>query len=92
MSSQNSQETEVSGERPILSAASGCLYATYVIVVSGGLLFVNAIFCLTVFASLPVDHDDQVVARAAQMGFFIVPIVLLLVEWNLYDRVRRLFR
>ena len=85
-------ELEAASERPVASAASGCLYATYVTSVSAGLLFLNAIFCLTVFASLPIDHEDEMVARVGQMFFFIVPIVLLIVEWNLFDRVRRLFR
>ena len=85
-------ETDAASERPIASAASGYLYATYVIVISAGLLFLNAIFCLTVFASLPIDHEDEMNARIGQMFFFIVPIVLLIVEWNLFDRVRRLFR
>lgn len=85
-------DTDAASERPVASAASGCLYATYVIAISASLLFLNAIFCLTVFASLPIDHDNEMNARIGQMFFFIVPILLLIVEWNLFDRVRRLFR
>ncbi len=84
--------SESLAERPVASAASGCLYAAYVVLLSAGLLFLNALFCLTIYAALPKNGDEQIVSRIGQMFFFIAPILLLIVEWNLLDRVQRLFR
>ena len=79
-------------ERPLVNAASGCLYALYVVGISGGLLFLNALFCLTIYPLLPKASSEQVSSRVGQMFYFIVPVLLLVVEWNLYDRIQRLFR
>ena len=84
--------TDTAGERPLTSAASGCLYAGFVVAISAGLLFLNALLCLTVYAVLPKSGDENVIARAGQMFFFIVPVLLLVVEWHLLDRIQRLFR
>lgn len=79
-------------QRPTTAALSGCLYATFVIVLSGGMLFVNAFLCLTIYAALPRVQSEDLAARIGQMFFFVAPVVLMVVEWNLLDRVQRLFR
>lgn len=79
-------------DRPLVNAASGCLYAAYVVAISGGLLFLNALFCLSVYPLLPKANSEEVSSRIGQMFYFIVPVLLLVVEWNLYDRIQRLFR
>jgi hypothetical protein len=83
---------EGDSERPTTSALSGCLYATFVIVLSGGMLFVNAFLCLTIYAALPRVQSEDLAARIGQMFFFVAPVALMVVEWNLLDRVQRLFR
>ena len=80
------------GERPLSNTASGCLYASVVVAVSAGLLFLNALLCLSIYAVLPKQGDQNMIARAGQMFFFVAPIVLLVIEWNLLDRIQRLFR
>ncbi len=87
-----SESTDAAGELPLTSAASGCLYASFVVVVSAGLLFVNALFCWTVYAVFPKPADENVAARIGQMFFFIVPVLMLVIEWHLLDRIQRLFR
>jgi len=80
-----------STQRPTTAALSGCLYATFVIVLSGGMLFVNAFLCLTIYAALPRVQSEDLAARIGQMFFFVAPVALMVVEWNLLDRVQRLF-
>ena len=75
----------------VTGALSGCLYAAFVVAISVGLLFLNALLCLTVYASIP-KPDSASMARVGQLFFFIAPALLLLVEWNLLDRLQRLFR
>lgn len=71
---------------------SGCLYVTFVVAVSAGFMLVNALLCVTIYSAIPKGGDDEVFARGGQLFFFIAPVVLLLVEWNLLDRLQRLFR
>lgn len=79
-------------ERPLASTASGCMYSFYVVALSAGLLFINALLCLTIYAAMPKHRDEQIASRIGQMYFFVVPVILLIVEWNLLDRLQRLFR
>lgn len=81
-----------SGETPLVNITSGCLYAVYVVGLSAGMLFLNALFCLMIYSLLPKPDNEQMASRVGQLFFFIVPLVMLIVEWNLLDRVRRLFR
>ncbi len=88
-----SKETQLASteEHPAVGALSGCLYAVFVIALSGGMLLVNAFLCLTIYAALPKVQSEDIAARIGQMFFFIAPVVLMVVEWNLLDRVQRLF-
>lgn len=79
-------------DRPVQSALSGCLYVTFVVMASVGMLLVNALLCLTIFGAIPKPDNEQLVARVGQLFFFIAPVLLLIVEWNLLDRLQRLFR
>lgn len=83
--------TDSSTERPIASAISGILYAAFVVAMSAGMLFVNALFCLTIYSAIPIPGGEQIASRVGQMFYFIAPILLLVVEWNLIDRLYRLF-
>jgi uncharacterized membrane protein YwaF len=79
-------------ERPLTSALSGCLYALFVVVASVSMLFVNALLCLTIYSAVPKPGNEEIVARIGQLFFFIAPLLLLILEWNLLDRLQRLFR
>ena len=79
-------------ERPVVSVVSGCLYAVIVVALSGGMLFLNALFCLAIYSLLPKVGDEQIASRIGQMIFFVLPLVMLLLEWHLIDRIQRLFR
>ncbi len=83
--------TEAS-ERPAAGLLSGCLYSAFVVSASGAMMLVNAFLCLTIYAALPKHSSQEVASRVGQLFFFIGPILLLIVEWNLLDRVQRLFQ
>ncbi len=78
-------------ERPVRSALSGCLYAAFVVSVSVGLLLVNALLCLTIYAAIPKSGNEALTSRLGQLFFLVVPVLLLFVQWNLPDRLQRLF-
>ncbi len=82
---------ESTSERPFTGAVSGCLYAVAVIALSGGMLLVNAFLCLTVYSAFPKYENEAIEARIGQLFFFVAPVLLMVVEWNLLDRVLRLF-
>ncbi len=79
-------------DRPLQSALSGCLYVAFVVAVSVFLLLVNALLCLTIYGAVPKPDNDALVSRVGQLFFFVAPVLLLIVEWNLLDRLQRLFR
>lgn len=89
---QDQQSLDAVTERPVASVASGCLYAVYVVGLSASMLFVNALICLTVYSALPKPEDEEVASRVGQLFFFTVPLIMLIVEWHLLDRLQRLFR
>jgi uncharacterized membrane protein len=78
-------------ERPMRSALSGCLYVAFVVSVSVSLLLVNALLCLTIYGGIPKSGNEALTSRLGQLFFFVAPILLLLVQWNLLDRLQRLF-
>lgn len=78
-------------QRPLLSTLSVCLYIAFVVSVSVGLLFVNALLCLTIYAAIPKPPSEALATQLGQLFYFVVPILLLLVQWNLLDRLQRLF-
>ena len=82
---QDSQESQLTG------ALSGGLYVLFVICLSGGMMLINAFLCLTIYAAIPKPENEELSARAGQMFFFVAPVLLMLLEWNLLDRVQRLF-
>jgi hypothetical protein len=84
-------ERDSFAQRPVRSALSGCLYVAFVVVVSVALLLVNALLCLTIYGAIPKSGDEDLAARLGQLFFFVAPVLLLIVEWNLLDRLQRLF-
>ncbi|MCA9132145.1 MAG: hypothetical protein KDA45_03290 [Planctomycetales bacterium] len=90
MDATNDRET--AAQRSRRSTVSGCFYALLVIAISVAMLMVNALLCLTIYAAIPKSGDEQVVARIGQLFFFVAPVLLVIVEWDLLDRLQRLFR
>ncbi len=86
------EEYDLITERPIAHLASGCLYAFYIVALSGFMLFFNALVCLAVYSTIPKMAEEQIMSRIGQLIFFTLPLIMLLVEWHLLDRVQRLFR
>ncbi|RMF44648.1 MAG: hypothetical protein D6753_02020 [Planctomycetota bacterium] len=78
-------------DRPLVSAVSAMLYAAYVVAVSSVLLFLNALFALTLFAMLPKSESSELMPRVGQFFYFVVPLLLLIVEWHALDRIHRMF-
>lgn len=72
-------------------AMSSCLYVLFVISLSGGMMLMNAFLCLMIYSALPKFESQEISSRVGQMYFFIAPVLLMVVEWNLLDRVQRLF-
>ena len=89
---QDEEAIDSGRERPLANVASGCLYAFYVVALSAGMLFVNALFCLTIYSAIPKIDDEQFAPRIGQLFFFTVPLIMLVIEWHLLDRLQRLFR
>lgn len=79
-------------ERPLISVTSGCLYAFFVVGLSATLLFLNALACLAAYPYFPSVGDEQIGAKLGQLFFFMVPLIMLIVEWHLIDRLQRMFR
>lgn len=89
---RSSSKDDMFTERPVVSALSGCSYAVFVIGISALMLLVNALFCLTIYSVLPNSANEQIASRVGQLFYFIVPVLLMIVEWNVLDRLGRLFR
>lgn len=87
----------VSSTPTIAPAASSLLYATYVVGVSAMMLIVNSIMCLSAHSALTLfgpewlTKNPTIYPRASQMFYFLAPVVLMVLEWNLLDRIQRLF-
>lgn len=88
----SASELDTVEQRPIVSVTSGCMYAFFVVAFSGAMIFVNALACLAAYPLFPEINNDQIGTRLGQLFFFTVPLIMLLIEWHLIDRLRRLFR
>lgn len=84
-------ETDSFTDRPFASALSGFFYATFVISISIAMLLVNALLCLTIYSAIPDYGPGELSARVGQFFYFVAPVVLMVLEWHLIDRVRRMF-
>jgi hypothetical protein len=79
------------------SSLASCAYATHVVVVSAMMLILNSVLCLSAHSALTLfgpewlTKNPVVQPGASQMFYFIAPVVLMVVEWNLLDRIQRLF-
>jgi hypothetical protein len=79
------------------SAISSCMYAAYVVGVSALMLILNSVLCLSAHSALSLFGPEWLMKnpvvqpRASQMFYFLAPVILMVVEWNLLDRIQRLF-
>ncbi|HBE69088.1 MAG TPA: hypothetical protein DDW52_13140 [Planctomycetaceae bacterium] len=67
------------------------MYAGFVIGVSVCMLLANAVVCLTVNSALPEYAPPEIQARVGQFFYFTAPVVLMVLQWHLIDRVGRMF-
>lgn len=70
----------------------------YVLAMTTGMLIINAIVCLSIHSAVmnfgPAFLRDKsgFGPHIGQLFFFVVPVLLTIVQWNLLDRLDRLFR
>ncbi|MCC6508388.1 MAG: ABC transporter ATP-binding protein [Pirellulaceae bacterium] len=80
------------------TSMTGCGYLLFVLTVTTGMLITNAIVCLSIHSAVmsfgpkymrePTGFGPHI----AQLFFFIAPVVLTIIQWNLLDRLNRMFR
>lgn len=89
-----------SGEEPnsLTTSLSGCAFLLLILVVTTGMLIVNAVVCLSVHSAFMMFGPSVIVDNASlapyigQLFYFLVPVLLTIIQWNLLDRLNRLFR
>lgn len=91
---------EPSGEEPNrwATSLSDWAYLLVVLVMTIGMLIINAIVCLslhsffTAFGPAWLVDYSTILPYLGQLFFFLVPVLLTVVQWNLLDRLDKLFR
>lgn len=97
---QAPESRPTSGAEPNYWSTSlgGCAYVLGILVFSVIMLIVNAIVCLSVYSALvsfgppQVFNNPGISPYIGQLFFFVMPILLTLLQWNLLDRLNQLFR
>lgn len=60
------------------------------------MLIINAIACLSIHSAIKTLGPDEIVNDPTfapyiyQLLFFVVPVILTVLQWNLYDRLKRI--
>jgi hypothetical protein len=85
---------ESSSDEPnsLVTSLSGCAYLLVILLVTTGMLIVNAIVCLSIHSAYMTFGPPRIVEDPTISPFFVVPILLTIVQWNLLDRLNRIFR
>ncbi|MDX1926038.1 MAG: hypothetical protein SFV81_05945 [Pirellulaceae bacterium] len=97
MSKSDATNSSPQPQSAYASAISSTLYATYVVGISALMLVLNSVLCLSAHSALTLfgpewlTKNPALQPRASQMFYFLAPVVLMVVEWNLLDRIQRLF-
>jgi hypothetical protein len=89
-----------SGDEPgsLATALSGCAYLIFVLLVTTCMLITNAIVCLSIHSAVMslgprwLAKDKTLAPHIGQLFFFLAPVLLTIIQWNLLDRLDRLFR
>ena len=90
------QEPKLASEG-LLPGLSNLMYATYVVTMSAMMLVLNSVLCLSAHSALTLfgpewlTENPTIYPRASQMFYFLAPVALMVLEWNLLDRIQRLF-
>lgn len=98
--SEMSDVENASGDEPssLATSLSGCAYLLMLLSVTTCMLIINAIVCLSIhsaFMSLGpawIVDNATLAPHVGQLFFFLVPVLLTIIQWNLLDRLDRLFR
>jgi hypothetical protein len=95
---ENSYDETSESRGGVSTAAGGCGFLLYFLAVTTGMLIVNAIVCLSIHSAVMsfgpqyMRDTSGLGPHLAQLFFYIVPVVLTVLQWNLLDRLNRLFR
>ena len=97
---QGEHANNSSGEEPnsLITSAGGCAYLLVVLLITTCMLIINAIVCLSIHSAFMSLGPEWLVGNASlaphvgQLFFFLVPVLLTIIQWNLLDRLDRLFR
>ena len=92
--------SRTSGEEPSYWSTSlgGCGYVLGILTLTVVMLIVNAIVCLSVHSALISFGPSQIVQNPGlapylgQLFFFLMPVLLTVLQWNLLDRLNQIFR
>lgn len=76
----------------------GCAFVFLTISVTAFMLVINAVLCLSIHSTIRTHaqtlfaDNPNVANPISQLFFFIGPTLLTIIQWNLLDRIIRLFR
>lgn len=82
----------------LASSVTGCGYLLFVLAVTTVMLIINAIVCLSIHSAVmsfgPSYMQDKsgLGPHVAQLFFFLAPVMLTILQWNLLDRLNRIMR
>ena len=82
----------------ISSSVTGCGYLLFVLAITTVMLIINAIVCLSIHSAVmsfgPQYMQDKsgLGPHFAQLFFFLAPVLLTILQWNLLDRLNRMMR
>ena len=94
----NGNESSAEEPNALATSLSGCAYLFVLLAITTGMLIVNAIVCLSIhsvfmtFGPSWLVDNASIAPHVGQLFFFVVPILLTILQWNLLDRLDRLFR
>ncbi len=80
------------------SSLTGCGYLLYVLAVTTVMLIINAIVCLSIHSAVMSYGPSYMTDKSgpgphiAQLFFFLAPVLLTILQWNLLDRLNRIMR
>lgn len=94
----NANESSDDEPGSLATSLTGCAYLLFLLAITTGMLITNAIVCLSIhsmfmsFGPAWLADNASLAPHVGQLFFFLVPIVLTILQWNLLDRLDRMFR
>lgn len=95
--SESTTESKQRSGAELQSLFAATMYATFIVGVSALMLILNAVMCLsahtalTLFGPTTITENPEIAPRVSQMIYFVVPVILMVLEWILLDRLFHLF-